>query len=322
MGESAPQPSRIPARDQPKPRGKSAPRPDATNVIPLFVRRVLRPNFRVSRFENYTRASRNYDRTRQPIGREIVLGALALGPRPPARQRVLDAGCGTGNYLAALAPRVGEMVGVEPNPGMRARARAKVRGRANVRLLAGSLPALPLPDASCDGVLVNFVLHHLETGEDDAFTATRQALAECRRALAPGGVLIIQTCTPRQYREGYWYAALIPRAIERAVRRYLPVEALVRSLNELGLRAVERWTPLDAVLQGEAYLDPRGPFRREWRDGDSSWALAEEAELRRALERLDRMIADGSIRAFLAARETLRRACGQATFVLARQPAS
>ena len=274
----------------------------------------------MSRFENYTRASEHYDHTRQPIGLELIRGALALGPRPLAEQRVLDAGCGTGNYLVALASDVGEIVGVELNPGMLAQTRTKVGEGGRVRLLAGSLLDLPLPNASCDGVVVNFVLHHLETGEDTAFNATRRALEECRRVLAPGGVLLIQTCTRRQYRQGYWYAALIPDAIERALRRYLPVERLVQELEQGGLRDVARWVPLDAVLQGDAYLDPRGPFRPEWRAGDSSWALATEAELTQALERLDRLIQDGSIAAFLAERETLRRACGQATFVVGRQP--
>ena len=138
--------------------------------------------------------------------------------------------------------------------------------------------------------------------------------------LAPGGTLIIQTCSPAQYRHGYWYAALIPEAIDRALVRYIPLKLLEESMIEVGLRPGGRLVPLDEVLQGEAYLDPRGPTRRGWRDGDSSWAIVEEEELARALGEIERMLADDSINAFLAEREERRREHGQATFVIGRKP--
>ena len=52
----------------------------------------------MSRFEDYTSTSENYDSTRRPAGIEIILEALSRGPTPLAEQVVLDAGCGTGNY--------------------------------------------------------------------------------------------------------------------------------------------------------------------------------------------------------------------------------
>ena len=57
--------------------------------------------------ENYTAVSEDYDRTRVPIGIEIILGCLASGGCPLASLRVLDAGCGTGNYAAELRGYVG-----------------------------------------------------------------------------------------------------------------------------------------------------------------------------------------------------------------------
>ncbi len=78
--------------------------------------------------------------------------------------------------------------------------------------------------------------------------------------------------------------------------------------------------PLDEVLQGDAYFDPRGPLRREWRDGDSTWALVNESELARAIGEIERMLGDDSIGPFLAEREERRRELGQATFVVGRKP--
>ena len=169
-------------------------------------------------------------------------------------------------------------------------------------------------------MVVNYVLHHLEDGADAGFAATRSAIAECHRVLAPGGTLIVQTCYADQYRQGYWYSALIPDAIDRLVRRFIPLPLLEKSMIEAGLELGGRLVSLDEVLQGESYLDPRGPARREWRDGDSLWALVNESEMAGVLAEIERMLADDTMDSFLAGREERRRQHGQATFVIGRKP--
>jgi SAM-dependent methyltransferase len=197
---------------------------------------------------------------------------------------------------------------------------AKLSDHPGVHLCEGNILELPFEDGSGDGVMVNFVLHHLEDGTDPSFDATRRAISECHRVLAPGGTLIVQTSTPVQYREAYWYGSLIPEAIDRALDRYIPVDQLEESMREVGLRPAGRLVSLDEVLQGDAFLDPRGPLRSEWRDGDSSWALVEEAELARVSGEIERMLEDDSMSPFLAERETRRRELGQGTFVIGRRP--
>jgi|TARA_B110000037_G_scaffold219698_1_gene285429 ubiquinone/menaquinone biosynthesis C-methylase UbiE len=276
----------------------------------------------MSKFENYTRTSENYDLTRQPVGLELIFGALACGSRPLGEQTVLDAGCGTGNYLPALTSKVARVEGVEFNPGMLGTAQKKMEDCPQLRLQQGSILELPIEDNSCDGIVVNYVVHHLEDGSDASFTATRNAVAECHRVLAPGGTLVIQTCYAEQYRQGYWYSSLIPSAIDRLLHRFIPLDQLEQGMSEVGLKPGGRLVSLDEVLQGETYLDPLGPTRKEWRDGDSSWALVEEEELASVTADIERMVVDGSINEFLAERESLRRQHGQATFVIGRKPLS
>jgi len=274
----------------------------------------------MSRFENYTGASANYDLTRRPAAMELILGAFACGSRPLPAQIIRDVGCGTGNYAAALAGKVRRVDCVEFNAGMLKAARVKLSDHPGVQLCEGNILDLPYENGSGDGVMVNFVLHHLEEGTDSGFAATRRAVAECHRVLAPGGTLIIQTCSPAQYRHGYWYSALIPEAIDRALVRYIPLKLLEESMIEAGLRPGGRLVPLDEVLQGDAYLDPRGPMRREWGDGEASWALVEEVELARVIGEIERMLGDDSMGPFLVEREACRREHGQATFVVGRRP--
>ena len=73
----------------------------------------------LSSYEDYTRKSGNYDKTREPVGTEILVGCFAHAPVPLDRTVVLDAGCGTGSYSDALLGYVGRIEAVDLNPGMR-----------------------------------------------------------------------------------------------------------------------------------------------------------------------------------------------------------
>ena len=63
-------------------------------------------------YENYTMASNFYDKTRIPAGYNMILKYIKDD------FKTLDAGCGTGNYLCAIAPYVKEVVAFELNDGM------------------------------------------------------------------------------------------------------------------------------------------------------------------------------------------------------------
>ena len=118
-------------------------------------------------------------------GRVRRLAALlrAHGVRPPAR--ILDAGCGTGNYARALARLGYRVVGVDRSVRLLADARAKTVGAGPVFVRADLTtyrPAAPFAAALCRGVL-NDVL------DDRARNAVCATLA---RAAAPGGVLLLE----------------------------------------------------------------------------------------------------------------------------------
>jgi SAM-dependent methyltransferase len=96
--------------------------------------------------------------------------------------RVLDAGCGTGGFLAALCrQRAGlALFGLEWSAQAAARA-AEKSGRPVVR---GSINALPFADGCFDAVVSADVLCHEAV---DPFVA----LAELHRVLRPGGRLVV-----------------------------------------------------------------------------------------------------------------------------------
>jgi ubiquinone/menaquinone biosynthesis C-methylase UbiE len=94
-------------------------------------------------------------------------------------RRILDCGCGAGDYVYALQQLGADAWGIEYSREKLARAPASVSGRVSV----GDLHHIALRDSSVDVALLNEVLEHVP---DD-----RRALREVHRVLRPGGVLLI-----------------------------------------------------------------------------------------------------------------------------------
>ena len=270
-------------------------------------------------FENYQETSQSYDNTRVPIGIEILLGCFASTPRPLAEQTILDGGCGTGNYIEALQGKVGRLEGLELNQGMLGKATAKFQHHPNIRLTQGSLTKLPYEDMSFDGMMCNQAIHHLDSpsADRDNFPMLSQMMQEAYRVLRPGGVLVFNSCSQQQLKDGFWWAALIPEAMERVAQRYAPLEVMASMLKSVGFRFGGKMVPVDAILQGENYLDPTGPQQKQYRDGDSTWTLATPEELERAIAQVQGMKQDGTMAEYVEKRDSLRKHIGQTTFIFA-----
>jgi SAM-dependent methyltransferase len=111
-----------------------------------------------------------------------------LQDRLGARRRLLDAGCGTGRHLLALARAGYTMVGLDASRPMLSLARTKLAGQSlPAHLVHGRLQALPFSSGSFDGALcLESPLAYLFGDEELA-----NALGGLRRVLRPGGLLLI-----------------------------------------------------------------------------------------------------------------------------------
>jgi SAM-dependent methyltransferase len=281
----------------------------------------------MSKYANYAAASENYDTTRIPIGVNTILANLARIDVPLDQQNVLETGCGTGNYLQALHPHVGSLAGIDYSEGMLAQARAKLEDK--VELTCGSILDMPFEDERFDAITCNQVIHHLEEGpstSDDpagwtpcTFQNVTQFIQDGYRVLRPGGAIVLNVTSHEQFRDGYWWADLIPVAVARLLCRMPDLDQLNQILSDVGFKIEAVSADLDGILQGSNYLDPEGPLSDKWRAGDSTWSLVSEAELVNAQQRVERMNAEGTMQAYLDEREGKRVDLGQSTFVFARK---
>jgi SAM-dependent methyltransferase len=270
-------------------------------------------------YEDYTKTSQNFDRTRRPIGVEILLGCFATLGRPLSELVVLDAGCGTGSYSLELLPHIGRIEGVEVNVAMFERARRKAAAHRispdRFLLHEARIEQLPFTEGHFDAVMVNQVLHHLDDDAANGFPRHRAALNELARVMRPGGVLVINICSTAQLDDGWWYRELFADAYQRCKQRHIPLPILGTLLAECGLSHRGNIVPTDAVLQGNSYWDGTGPLRKEWRDGDSVFALATEQELEQACSQIRQLEQDGTLADYVAKQDVRRQEIGQVTFV-------
>lgn len=107
--------------------------------------------------------------------------------------KVLDLGCGTGFPLLELAARLGprgQVTGLDPwQAGLeRARAKAELRGIANLRLVEGGAEAMPFEDRSFDLIVSNNGLNNVKD--------LRKVLAECARVAAVRAQLVMTANLP------------------------------------------------------------------------------------------------------------------------------
>lgn len=122
----------------------------------------------------YTVLSRGAERAGMAEHRTELLAGLA--------GRVIEVGAGNGLNFAHYPAAVTEVVAVEPEPYLRARAiEAAARAPVPVRVLDGIAEQLPVTDASLDAGVTSLVLCSVSD--------QRAALAELFRVIEPGGEL-------------------------------------------------------------------------------------------------------------------------------------
>jgi SAM-dependent methyltransferase len=181
---------------------------------------------------------------RRHMARRIV-EATGAGPR----SRVLSLGCGIGDTELALAPMVGEVVGLDLSPSAirQARADSAAAGVRNAQFVEGT----EIAETGFDAVIAIFFLHHLRDPE------LRALPARVLDQLTPEGVFY--SLDPSRYRlAGAIGRIVAPRLMERyhsPDERELEPGPTARLFREAGFETRQSYydfvsTPLAGVFPG------------------------------------------------------------------------
>jgi len=147
-----------------------------------------------------------YDSARNLPAQTKTLWLDALKSSIPKQEirKILDLGCGTGRFTAALGKAFEcSVVGVEPSSAMLNVAMSQ--NEPNVEWKQGQAENIPLENQAVDLVFMSQVFHH--------FTEPQSALQEINRVLTLGGYLAIRNGT-REYNKELKWLEFFPEALE------------------------------------------------------------------------------------------------------------
>jgi SAM-dependent methyltransferase len=125
--------------------------------------------------------------TKHPTNTHIDRPAMLALIGDVAGLDVLDVGCGSGFYAAAMVERGARVTGIEGSESLLRHAEQATSGRATLVRHDLEQP-LPLAEASFDVAVMALVYHHLFDRP--------QLLRELRRVLRPGARLLVSTTHP------------------------------------------------------------------------------------------------------------------------------
>ena len=202
-----------------------------------------------------------------------LLGCGVFGPEI----RVLDVGCGTGNYAAALAAATScRISGIDPSQRMLANARHAAPWES---LELSSAESLPFGDDSFDVVMSTDVIHHI--ADRDAY------FRETARVLRPGGRLVTVTDSHEAILRRRPLSSHFPETVDVELRRYPPVPRFLEEMARAGF--IE---PRVVEVSHDYDLDDIQAYRDR---AFSSLVLIEEEAFRRGIDRLAADLGKGPI---------------------------
>ncbi len=184
---------------------------------------------------------------------------------------VIDLGCGTGRFSAALRQHFSaQVVAIDPSRNMLSvAAAASTQGLAHVQATAGRIP---LRDGCADLVFVSMVWHHVPDQPE--------AGREIARVLRPGGYLCIRTPTLEAL-DSELYLRFFPSA-RRLNEQIMPArQDLIACLTDCGLQLIHH-----GIIRHPQNSSPRDYAERVALRAFSDLAAISEEEFRRGMEQL------------------------------------
>ena len=227
---------------------------------------------------DYNRIASEYARHRQihpGVFRSIVeKGRVGRGTR------VLDVGCGTGNYLVALEKETAcSGYGIDPSEEMLARARVR---SSTLQFKTGRAERLEFPDESFDLVMSTDVIQHVHrVGGCPGYV--REAI----RVLVPGGKLCTVTDSEWVILHRKPLTFYFPETVEIELKRYPSMDYLKDLMRAAGFLSIE-----EDLEEFKYELTDAQPYRDK---AFSSLHLIPENAWRRGLQRMEEDLRAGPI---------------------------
>ena len=207
-----------------------------------------------------------------------VLRSLMESGQLQFRSRVLEVGCGTGNYINAIQDALGcTCLGIDPSGEMLARAQA---GNPRVAFEPGRAESIPFDVNTFDLVFSVDVIHHVE--DRPAF------FQEAFRVLQSGGLVCTVTDSEEIIRKREPLSNYFPETVALELKRYPRIQDLREIMSAAGFTGIT-----EQIVEMQASTSDIQAYRDK---AFSSLHLIPQQDFERGIQRLEMDLANGPIR--------------------------
>ncbi len=190
---------------------------------------------------------------------------------------VLEVGCGTGNYSAAIQSDTGCVCyGVDPSEGMLSRARLL---SDKVAWMSGTAEQLPFENSSIDYLFSVDVIHHVAD--------RRRYFHEAFRVVRPRGKICTVTSSEQTIRRRL-LSRYFPETVAIELQRYPPIHDLQAMMQDSGFTQLP-----DIVVKHKLLLSDSGAYRHK---AFSALHLISDVAYQSGISRLEQDLRAGPLR--------------------------
>ncbi len=227
---------------------------------------------------NYDEISKKYDDVRSESKNVVDLFLEEISITPETK--ILDFGCGTGNYANMLQRLTGgQLSGVEPSDGMREKAKEK---NSDINFVKGDHENIPFEDNYFDFTYMTDVIHHVPDLD--------MMFAEIKRVLKAKGKLCIVTESHAQI-DGRFYVKYFPSTAKSDKKRYPDIDEIIEKAKNNGFTLIKSITNGDGTK-----IEVKADFVELVRNkGYSMFHLIPEDEYEIGLKQLEKDVMGGKL---------------------------
>ena len=226
--------------------------------------------------KHYNCIGTTYNRTRQPD--ERIFSQLKTLLKCQKNDSIVDIGAGTGNYSMLFAEEGCRVDALEPSEVMQQLGKK----HKNLQWITAAAEDIPTKARTYDGAICTLATHH--------FTSQEQAFGEIYRVLKKNKNFIIFTADPRRA-EKTWIDVYFKDLVKKAEKTLPDLDEVIKLLKNTFLSEPEVISfPLPFDLKDaffySAWRYPNKYLNRTFRQGISSFALADEDEVNKMISQL------------------------------------